>query len=145
MFIYLDESAKKSSSSELVNYINGLKDLSKGKGASEKEIVAAEKALKLNFAEDYREYLSEFGYISFNGVELTGFSKSEYRNVVQATKNSWDLNEQVPHKMYLIEDTTIDGILVWQDSSGTIYSTRPYQKPKRAATSLLDFIQKRAK
>lgn len=133
---------RKKPSSELIEFINDIESLHEIGGVSESEIKKAERALKLSFADDYREYLLNFGCISFTGTEMTGLCKSEYKNVVNATKETWEQEEQVPHNMYLIENTAMDGILLWQDSSGSVYVTKPYQRPKRYASSLLEYIKK---
>ncbi|MGI6387150.1 MAG: SMI1/KNR4 family protein [Desulfomonilia bacterium] len=44
----------------------------KTRGASDELIAEAERQLNLRFAEDYKEYLSLFGAISFGSTELTG-------------------------------------------------------------------------
>lgn len=46
------------------------------------------------------------------GIELTGITKSKYRDVVSVTKQEWELNNNVPHTMYVIEITYIDSIII---------------------------------
>ncbi|WP_354692650.1 SMI1/KNR4 family protein [Phytobacter sp. RSE-02] len=129
----------------IVNTIQTLPNLLPLKAASKTEITDAELQLRVNFAEEYRLYLSTFGAIMADGIELTGIAKSEHRNVVPVTKQEWALNTHVPHNMYVVENTGVDGIIIWQDSHGVIYQTSPDSQPKIIAQSLNDYIIDRIK
>jgi hypothetical protein len=129
----------------IVNTILGLPDLLKLKAASSSEITDAELQLRVQFSPEYKEYLSNFGAIMADGIELTGIAKAEYRNVVPVTKQEWELNENVPHSMYVVENTGIDGMIIWQDASGIIYQTLPNAKPNQIASSLNEYIVERMK
>ena len=125
----------------IVQTINSLPNLLTLKSAARTEITDAELQLRVNFAEEYKEYLSAFGAILADGIELSGITKAEHRNVVLMTKQEWELNSNVPHSMYVIENTRVDGIIVWQDASGTIYKTSPDLPPKQIAKSLNEYLQ----
>lgn len=120
--------------------LRSFSDLVNLKPVSEAEISKAEKQLALQFAADYRGYTAEFGAVAANGHELTGVVASKRLNVVSATKKEWEVNPQVPHTMYAVENAGIDGIIIWQDESGTVYQSAPNVKPKKIAASLVDYI-----
>ena len=124
----------------IVNTIQALPNLLPLKAASKTEITDAELQLRVNFADEYRLYLSTFGAIMADGIELTGIAKSEHRNVVPVTKQEWALNALVPHTMYVIESTGVDGIIIWQDTHGIIYQTSPHSQPKTISQSLNNYI-----
>ena len=124
----------------IVEKINSLPGLLSLKAASAEMIADAELQLRVSFAADYKEYLSIFGAIIADGIELTGIAKSEYRNVVFQTKQERSLNPIVPHTMYVIENTHIDGIIIWQDTNGDIYQTSPNTKPQKIASSLAEYL-----
>ena len=42
--------------------------------------------------------------------------------------------------MYVIENTYIDSIIIWQDKSGKIYKTVAGEEPKYLVSSLVDYI-----
>ena len=86
--------------------LNNLPGLTRLKGASQEQIRDAEKQLGLKFSNEYREYLAEFGHITVMGIEITGIvdPKYKYINVVDVTKKEWDLNPNVPHNMYVIQN-----------------------------------------
>ena len=130
---------------KIVQIVNSLSDLISLKPATAVQITDAELQLRVNFADEYKEYLSAFGAIMADGIELTGIAKSEHRNVVTVTKKEWELNPKIPHTMYVVENTYIDGIIIWQDTNGLIYQSYPSSEAKQIATSLTDYISIRMK
>ena len=80
-----------------------------------------------------------------DGIELSGIAKSEHRSVVSLTKKEWKLNSKVPHTMYVVENTCIDGIIIWQDTTGRVFQTQPGVAPTQIADSLAEYISARSK
>ena len=113
------------------------------KPANQEQINDAELQLGVSFASEYKEYLTSFGAVLADGIELAGIAKSEHRNVVYLTKREWELNSNIPHSMYVVEDTGVDGIVVWQDTKGLIYQSKPNTEAKEIANSLVDYILSR--
>lgn len=129
-------------SKNIVEVIKALPDVLTIKPATNKQITDAELQLRVSFSEEYKTYLKEFGTIMADGIELTGIAKSEHRSVVSLTEQERALNPNVPHTMYVIENTCVDGIIIWQDTKGKIYRTNPESKPKKIADSLVEYIEK---
>lgn len=129
----------------IVSVINSLPDLLPLKPASEILISDAEIELRVSFAEEYKLYLSNFGAIIADGIELTGISKSEHRSVIALTKREWSLNPKVAHSMYVVENAGVDGIIIWQDKTGSIYQSSPNSEPKVIAKSLAEYLLNRSK
>lgn len=115
-------------------------DLYSLKPATEEEVKAAEKELNLKFASEYKQYLLKFGLASADGHEFTGFAKSKRLNVVEATKDLREKNPNIPNGLYLVEALQIDGILIWQSSSGDVYQTVDKGAPEKIAASLSEFF-----
>ena len=98
----------------IVEKIKKMKDLDinpKG-GASKEQIERAEKRLNLKFSEEYKEYLKEFGAISFFGNEWSGLNIDGYFNVVNMTEDEKALNESFPKKHFVIENIGVDSIFI---------------------------------
>lgn len=110
------------------------------KGASEEEIRMAEQALELCFAADYRKYIAAYGVASFAGHELTGICKSKRLSVIDVTIEERD-NTLVPTDWYVLEQANIDGIVIWQDSTGAVYQTAPNAKAEKICGSLAEYIE----
>lgn len=129
--------------SKIVDLINSLPNMLPLKPATEVQITDAELQLRVSFADEYKEYLKAFGAIMADGIELAGIAKAEHRNVVSLTKKERELNSKVPNTMYVIENTCVDGIIIWQDTAGVVYQTKPNSVPKKIASSLEEYISDR--
>ena len=123
----------------IVDVINSLPELLPLKSATSMQITDAELQLRVSFSNEYKEYLSA------DGIELSGIAKSEHRSVVSLTKKEWKLNSKVPHTMYVVENTCIDGIIIWQDTTGRVFQTQPGVAPTQIADSLAEYISARSK
>ena len=130
---------------QIVKVIQSLQNYRKAIKPSKADIADAEISLRLSFSDEYKEYLEEFGAVSAFGMELTGLISVDYRNVVVATKEEWSLNPKIPHTMYVVENTCIDGVVIWQDTNGLIYQSSPNTEPKQIAESLAKYIANRRK
>lgn len=128
--------------SKIVDIINKLPDLLPLKPATEIDVKDAEIQLMVSFNEEYKDYLLAFGAIMADGIELTGIAKSPHRNVVTQTKQGRELNPKVSNRMYVIENTGVDGIIIWQDTAGAIYQSSPEIEPKKIADSLSSYLSK---
>lgn len=96
----------------IVGSTNKLPNLYTLKGISDQEIINTEKELNLSFSNKYKHYLKEFGIASFDGHEWTGICKSNRLNVIQVTKLEMIKNPLVPKGLYVIEQTTIEDVVV---------------------------------
>lgn len=111
------------------------------KSSTPGEIIRAEQQLKLTFSKEYQEYLLAFGVASVFGHELTGITKTKRLNVVEQTIAERNRNSNVSDDLYIIEVTNIDGIVIWQKSSGEIYKTIYDGPPMLICSSLSDYIE----
>lgn len=127
--------------SKIIEVINNLEKLLPLKPATVEDIENVEKELQLSLAEEYKEYILEFGAIMAYGVELTGIAKSSNRNVIQVTKREWESNNKIGHDLYVVENIGIDGIIIWQDCSGKIYESRPHNGATIIANSLAEYLE----
>lgn len=109
-------------------------------GAERQEIEDAERKLNVEFTMEYREYVSEFGAVSYYGHELTGVCKAPEADVVNITFDERKFLKGIPSNWYVIEQMHIDGIVVWQSEDGTIYRTAPNTEPVKLCDSLMEYI-----
>lgn len=126
--------------SRIINVINSFENILSLKPASIVDVEGIEIELALYLAEEYKEYLLEFGAVIADDLELTGFAKSKNRDVVQVTKREWEANDEIKHNMYVIENLGIEGIVIWQDSSGIVYESKPNQFAKKIADNLSEYL-----
>lgn len=135
-----NELLTESKKNDIITVINQIPDLLYTGGVSNSQIKEAEQELGLKFAADYKKYLQQFGAISGDGIELSGIIASRHCNVVVLTNRERELNKLIPENMYVIEDLGIEGVTIWQDKSGVIYTISPYKSPKRIYSSLSEYI-----
>ncbi|MBQ9196751.1 MAG: SMI1/KNR4 family protein [Clostridia bacterium] len=121
---------------ELIKEKKGLISLGNVK---EEVIHNAETILKTHFADDYKEYVSEFGVASFEDHELTGICISKRLNVVDVTLD--ERYDEISEDYYVVEKLNIDGIVIWQKKDATIYQTQKGGAPIRIALSLADYLK----
>lgn len=124
----------------IIEKLKSFTDLASMKPAQKEDIALAEKQLAVRFATEYQEYTAAFGSVAANGHELTGVVASKRLNVVSTTLAEWTYNPQVPRTMYVVENAGIDGIILWQDETGTVYQSAPNTKPKMIAPSLTEYV-----
>lgn len=129
--------------SDIIDVFKTSDDLSAGKGATKEQIENASKILGLTFAEDYLIYLQIYGLAYVNGHELTGIGIIPRNDVVSVTleKRTLPHVKSIPENWYVIEDTNIDGIVVWQSSAGLVYMETP-GRIKQIYSSLAEYILK---
>jgi hypothetical protein len=110
-------------------------------GANEEQVATAEKELSLKFAKDYRSYVVMMGAATFEGHELTGVCSSNRLNVVTVTIEERKVVLDVPKDWYVLEQTHIDGIVIWQDMNGDIYRTIPGRQAEKIAGSIAEYCE----
>ena len=126
---------------DIIKVINSKDSVIHGKETNENEIKQAELELGLRFAEDYRNYIKQFGCMVIGSREITGISSQENYNVVSTTKAQRNYNKNIPENSYVIEQLNIDGIIIWQSSNGEVFQTSPNTAPMKIADSLVEYIQ----
>ena len=104
------------------------------------EINKAEKDLNLKFSEEYKSYLLNYGFATYEGHELTGICKAKRLNVVEVTKAERNNNPNVPNDCYVIETANIDGIVIWQNEDGLIFQSSPNTNSVELYNSLCEYI-----
>ncbi len=109
-------------------------------GATIVEIQNAEKSINTIFATDYKEIVLEFGAISVYGHELTGVCEVARLNVVEITNKERENNQNVSDQFYVIEQSHIDGIVIWQNHEGGVYKTTKGGNLVKIFNSLKEYL-----
>ncbi len=104
------------------------------------DITKAEEKLKLSFSAEYKRYLLKFGFATYDGHEITEICKAKRLNVVDVTLSERSITPDVPADWYVIEQLNIDGIVIWQSTSGEIFQTSPNSEPKKIYDSFVEYI-----
>ena len=101
------------------------------KAPTAQEVTQAEKALGVTFAADYRDYVAALGVASYEGHELTGVCPFPRLSVVSVTQQERAANPAIPSAWYVLEQTNIDDLVIWQDASGAVYQAIPGRAPEK--------------
>ena len=117
------------------------KHISVGNKASQEEITKKEEALQLKFADEYKEYLAEFGKVSFCRHELTGITSDKRLDVEEITRSDRLFNPNIPSNMYVIEEAYIDDIIYLQNETGKVFISRFNDVPEFAFDSLYEYVK----
>lgn len=125
----------------IISVIEGLTNMRHLKPASQSDIIAAEIRLNLSFADEYKEYVKEYGVITAKSIEITGICESPRLSVADVTLKERDLNRNLPLDLYVIESTDFEGLLIVQDKKGIIYSFTSDGVLKKQYQSLADYLQ----
>lgn len=123
-----------------VNILPTLRAFRKRTPVSLNEVTDAELTLGLNFAVEYREYLTAFGVASANGHEFTGLGTSPRLDVVAVTQRLWEMNPSVPRDLYVVEELNIDDMVAWQSAAGEVFLTVGQAQPVKTAESLSQYV-----
>ncbi|MBR3794413.1 MAG: SMI1/KNR4 family protein [Clostridia bacterium] len=109
-------------------------------GVHAEQIDNAENALGLHFADDYREYLLAFAIASSDGHEFTGICNSKRLNVIDVTIAAKNSNPSIPRDWYVLEDANMDGIIIWQNKTGSIFQTQPNRETVKISDSICEYL-----
>lgn len=124
----------------IIEVLETQKGLLSGEGVSESMIKEAESMLDLEFAPEYKEYLKKYGIVAYRGHELTGITKSPRLNVAAVTLANRKKTPDIKGDLYVIEETNVEEMVIWQDTSGEIYCTGPNFSIKKYCNSLSEYI-----
>lgn len=107
---------------DLVKMMSNM-DMFVSSGAVDDNLIKeAEERLELKFADEYREYVLAYGTASYYGHELTGICEGDDSvSVVSVTIAERPYFTNISKEWYVIEQTHVDGIVIWQDVNGCIY------------------------
>ena len=126
----------------IIDALKSKTDLLTGEGVSDTIITNAEKVLNLSFSKEYKEYLKTYGIAVFDGHELTGITKSPRVNVVDVTKAQREKNPKIPADLYVIEETDVEEIVIWQSGDGEIFYSGPNQDLTMLCNSFAEYVSK---
>lgn len=129
----------------MANIIDALKSkisLLAGEGVSDTLIADAEKTLNLSFSSEYKEYLKTYGIAAYDGHELTGITKSPRVNVVDVTIDERERKPEIPANLYVIEETGVEEIVIWQSEDGKIFYSAPNQELTQLCDSFAEYVLK---
>lgn len=125
---------------DIIEILKSMPDYIGSNGRREEEIAKAENVLGVSFAEDYRTYLKEIGLACYDGHEFTGLAKSDRLDVVSVTKQQRERVGEAASSWYVVEETGIDCIVIWQAPTGEVFQTDSGAAQHKLCSTLSEFI-----
>ena len=126
----------------LLQIINSIDGLLKLHGASDGQIIEAEKALGLKFSTEYKLYLKEFGCISFASHELMGLNASKRLSVVDVTNFERKCKKQLlPSNAYVLEIVNDGDSIIIQNESGEVFEVYDAGECRKGFESFADYVK----
>ena len=129
---------------EIVDLLRAQPAFIAAKAPTAQEIAQAEQTLGVTFAPDYRDYVTALGVASYAGHELTGVCPFPRLSVVQVTQQERAANPAIPSSWYVLEQTNIDDLVIWQDASGTVYQAIPGHVPEKICETMIAYVAGRS-
>lgn len=124
---------------QFVNTLRKFEDFMQLGGVSNDEIKKAEERLGVRFAEEYKEYLRECGAATADGHEYTGICKAKRLDVVLVTEKERSAELEISDSAYVVEQTHMDGIVIWQTTDEAIYQSHE-NSFKKINNSLAEYV-----
>lgn len=124
---------------DFVNILSAKGDFVSLRGTTTADINAAEQELQVRFTKEYRKFLMVCGIASAAGHEFVGICGSPRMGVVAVTNAARIANPHVSTDWYVVEQTNIDGITIWQAPDGGVYQVAG-GRVKRLCNSLSEYI-----
>lgn len=125
---------------KLASVIENLPNLFHLQGASEDVIKDAEQYLEVHFAQDYKEYVKRYGIITYDSHEITGLCNNKRLDVRRVTEYERKNNPNIAPDLYVIEQLDIDGVVVWQASTGEIFQSMPNNALIKICNNLEEYL-----
>lgn len=104
------------------------------------DIERIESEIGFSLADEYKEYIKQYGVAFSNGHEFTGAIESKRLGVVNATNRFWSKAEYDRTQKYVVEEIGVDGVVILQDSNGYVYQAAPNIEPVFIFDSLADYF-----
>jgi hypothetical protein len=124
----------------ILTIVDQLKYKNKLSQCTKDEIDEAEQELGLVFADEYKELLLGYGSLETKHLLISSTLKNISVNVVTLTQQIRSIYDNLPKDLYVIMDSGVDGIIIFQDSKGKIYETSHDDTIMEAYDSLAHFI-----
>ena len=127
--------------SEIITYIESLENTHCTGPVSHGLVVKSEDILGIQFSDDYKLLVKQFGNLMDKHREILGLSSNHIGDCVSYTLEARDEDDTIPTNVYVISCAGIDGILYLQGPEGSIYRHSPFGECVKIANSLEDFIK----
>lgn len=125
---------------DVIEFLQSKEELLTGKAVDEGAIERIEEQLGVSFADDYKKIVSICGFVCVDGHEITGITNAKRLNAYEVTIKERESVACDMSGMYVIEQTHIDEIVIWQSASGEVFQTNGNHGPVKIADSIINYL-----
>ena len=125
---------------DVIELLQSKGELLTGKAVPKEAVEKIEEKLGVSFANDYKKIVSTYGFVCVDGHEITGITNAKRLNVYEVTIKERENVACDMSGMYVIEQTHIDNIVIWQSASGWVYQTNGNHEPVKIAEGIVDYF-----
>lgn len=125
---------------DVIEFLQSKGELLTGKTVDEGEVEIIEEQLGVSFAADYKKIVSTYGFVCVDGHEITGITNAKRLNVYEVTVKERENVACDMSGMYVIEQTHIDDIVIWQSTSGEVIQTNGNHRPVKIADGIINYL-----
>ena len=125
---------------DMIEFLQSKGELLTGKAVPKEDVEKIEEQLGVSFANDYKKIVSTYGFVCVDGHEITGITNAKRLNVYEVTIKEREKVVCDMAGMYVIEQTHIDDIVIWQSASGGVYQTNGNHEPVKIAEGIINYL-----
>lgn len=125
---------------DVIDFLQSKGELLTGKAVAKEDIEKIEEQLGVSFANDYKKIVSTYGFVCVDGHEITGITNAKRLNVYEVTIKERERVTCDMSEMYVIEQTHIDDIVIWQSALGEVYQTNGNHESVKIAEGIVDYF-----
>ena len=82
----------------------------------------------------------KYGIITYDCHEITGLCNHKRLDVRNVTEYERQVNPDISKDLYVVEQLDIDGVVIWQSSTGEIYRSVPGSEIEKVNNSLEEYL-----
>ena len=124
----------------VIEFLQSKGELLTGKVVSKEDVEKIEEQLGVSFANDYKKIVRTYGFVCVDGHEITGITNAKRLNVYEVTIKERNNVACDMSEMYVIEQTHIDDIVIWQSASGEVFQTNGNHESVKIADSIINYL-----
>ena len=125
---------------DVIDFLQRKGELLTGKAVPKEDVEKIEEQLGVSLANDYKKIVSTYGFVCVDGHEITGITNAKRLNVYDVTIKERENVACDMSGMYVIEQTHIDDIVIWQSASGEVFQTNGNHKSVKIADSIINYL-----
>lgn len=112
----------------------------KDRNVTDNDIKEIEEKLSIKLHNSLKDYLKNIGLFSYEYKEFFGLGVKGYKNMIKATLEERELNDNFPKDSVVLQNIGVDGLLVLVNTKGEVIEWAPSGHNKIVSNNLEEFL-----